>query len=229
MTFLELEKICKKRKRVKIIKLSGSIIVLIGVFLAISYLNINKKNFKPSVKTEKNLSNLGLTSKKITDENKTTKKIKKEIKKAEKIEPIINLNLSEIKSNSLTPKTKHTTDEKIKNKKTDITIKNKIDINNTKPAKNKIKKTNTLKTTKLPSFDTCIALSKKYYEEGNYKEALKWAKNANLLDRKKAISWIMSAKALYNLGKKEKALKILKIYYNYNKDKKIKELIDKWK
>jgi len=35
----------------------------------------------------------------------------------------------------------------------------------------------------------------------------------------------MSAKALYKLGKKEEALKILKIYYNYHKDEKVKRLM----
>ena len=222
MTFLELEKICKKRRIIRFIKFSASIlVVLIGVFLIINYSNINQKNFK-LFKT-KNISTSSLAAKKIVDINKTTKKIEKENKKVEKIEPIIDLNLSGVKSNSITSQT-----EIIKNKKTsEKAIKNKTDIN-TKPIENEIFKNKILKTIKLPSFDTCIALSKKYYEEGNYKESLKWAKNANMLDKKKAISWIMSAKALYKLGQKEKAVKILKIYYNYNKDKKVKELINKW-
>jgi len=91
----------------------------------------------------------------------------------------------------------------------------------------KVKKDNSFIMTAqtLPSFETCMALAKKYYQEGNYKEALKWAKNANTQNNKKPDSWIMSARALYKLGKKDEALKILKIYYNYHKDESVKKVM----
>jgi len=96
----------------------------------------------------------------------------------------------------------------------------------------KIKKENNtsiiLKTQNLPSFDTCISIAKKYLERKDYKNALKWAKNANIQNKKNPLSWIISAKALYYMGKKKEAIKLLKIYNSYYNNKEIKKLLKEY-
>jgi len=72
-------------------------------------------------------------------------------------------------------------------------------------------------------------MAEKYYQKGEFKEAIKWAKNANIQNKKNPLSWIITAKALYKLGKKEEAIKILKIYNTYNSSKDIEELLRKYK
>ncbi|WP_369792213.1 CDC27 family protein [Lebetimonas sp. JH369] len=72
-------------------------------------------------------------------------------------------------------------------------------------------------------------MAKNYYKNGDYENALKWAKNANLQNKNKPESWIIVAKSLYKLNQKQKAIKILKIYYDYTKNKDILNLIERMK
>jgi tetratricopeptide (TPR) repeat protein len=208
MTFLELEKECKKRRLLRIFKIIIFLLILgvvLGCFLLQKsqttkevFKNLKKETF---LKKENNITN---QDKNITKSKKILKKetVKKPFK--EKLKLIIDLNISNSDKKPLMPSPK-----KSDVKKNKVVVKNET----------------LLKTTTLPSFETCIKLSQNYYNEKNYKEALKWAKNANLQNNKNPESWIMSAKALYKLGKKEEALKILKIYYNYHKDEKVKLLL----
>jgi len=104
-------------------------------------------------------------------------------------------------------------------------------VSKTKKIKKMKKENNTsiiLKTQTLPSFDTCISIARKYLESRDYKNALKWAKNANIQNRKDPLSWIISAKALYHMGKKHEAVKLLKIYNSYYNNKEIKKLIKEY-
>ena len=194
MTFYELEKMCKRRKRVFIL-LIFVFILLIILFLSFIYFNKNfSKNPKQVIKKE---------HKKISKKTKKLKKIKnpKKIKKDIKYLPLIDLDIKE----------------------------NNVTLNTKKPPKiKKVNKNNNLlliKTENLPSFNTCIELSKRYFINKDYKNALKWAKLANLQNKKDPISWIIAAKSLYKLGKKEEAIKLLKIYNSYYNNKKIKKLL----
>ncbi|WP_459978013.1 CDC27 family protein [Nautilia lithotrophica] len=152
----------------------------------------------------------------IKQENKTEQKkqeknltkVKKINENNEKLNLIIDLNISEPQKEQ-----KNNLPKKEKNFKDTIPVNIKKESSFTMMAKT------------LPSYATCITLAEKYYQEGNYKEALKWAKNANIQNNKNPESWILSAKSLYKLGKKEEALKVLKIYYNYRKDEKVKKLM----
>ena len=212
MTFLELEKKCKKRKLFKIFKIIFLVLFAVIIFL-LQYLPLKKETVKKrkTIKKEIKINKKIKTNKKISkDVNITKIAIKPKVKEVKKLPKetlklIIDLNISSQTKQIPPPQ---------KLKKTEKT-----------QEKNISKKETLLKTTTLPSFQTCIKLSQKYYNEKNYLEAFKWAKNANLQNNKDPQSWIMSAKALYSLGKKEEALKILKIYYNYHKDKTIKKLI----
>ncbi len=86
---------------------------------------------------------------------------------------------------------------------------------------------NIISSTELPPFDICIAMANKYYQNKEYKKALEWAKKANLQNKEAPDSWIITAKILYATGNKEKAIRILKIYNEYNPTPSVKALIEK--
>jgi len=115
----------------------------------------------------------------------------------------------------------------------DLNVDKNIDLNKSKIKKN-IKKTekklkkSIIKTENLPSFQTCISIAKKYFEQKDYENALKWAKYANIQNKKNALSWIITAKILYKMGKKQEAIKLLKIYNSYYNNKEIKKLIKEY-
>lgn len=82
-----------------------------------------------------------------------------------------------------------------------------------------------LSTRVIPPYENCIAIAEEYYKRGDYKEAIKWAKNANIQNKEDKRSWIITAKSLYALGKKEKAVKILRLYNRYYPSLEIETLI----
>ncbi len=116
----------------------------------------------------------------------------------------------------------------------EITIFPSIDLNITKNQQktnrhndknNTIKKEIILKAFNIPSYKTCISMALKYLQQKNYQNALKWAKYANTQNKKEPMSWIVTAKALYYLGQRNNAIKLLKIYNSYYNNKNIKKLI----
>ncbi|WP_457565046.1 tetratricopeptide repeat protein [Caminibacter sp.] len=202
MTFLELEKRCKKRRIKKFLLVFSGFVLLCagaGVFYMLkngqSKISIEKKNLKIKTTTEKHIK-----PKKIKPA-KTEKK-----PQIQTLKLYIDLNITqkpEVKS--------------IKPDKKNITNKEK---NNTKTPE-------FIKTDVLPSFETCMKLAENYYKKGDYQKALKWARNANIQNNKKPDSWILSAKALIKLGKKQKAKEILEIYYRFSKNREAYELLRK--
>ena len=195
MTFYELEKECKRRR----IKVFIIIVFLILLFISgglYLYMNLYKQKQIVSKKIE---------IKKVLSKSKeiNTTNIKNNIQKPAKLLPVIDLNISTDMNNSNIAYVKQKTKIKKSSDKQSIILQSKI----------------------LPSFDTCIHLARKYLNEKDYENALKWAKLANIQDKKNPISWIISAKSLYKMGKKEKALKLLKIYNSYYNNKDIKKLI----
>jgi len=224
MTFQELEKRCKQR-RLKRFFIYFGIFVFLIVLILIFTLNIKFLSHKEKINT---ISHNKISHNKI--------KIKKPvIKNKEKVNHIKKVNNNKVKENIIlapiipdinisntvkTPKTKPV--KKIKSVKKENS---KVKENN-KTVKNNIQKTASLiKVESLPSYDKCINLAKKYLKDKKYNLALTWAKNANIQNKVLPDSWIITAKALFYSGKKEKAKEILRIYLNYNKNKKVEKLL----
>jgi tetratricopeptide (TPR) repeat protein len=155
---------------------------------------------------------------KTVNETNTTKEVnktKKNINSNKRVlKPIIDLDIKEVHK------------KETENKKTEKKV---LKSNSSKKIHNEKKEKIILNSKTLPSFDTCITLANKYYKEKDYESALKWAKNANLQNNQDPKSWMIVAKSLYKLGKKEKALKILQVYYKYTKNKDVLELIQRIK
>ncbi|HIQ50737.1 MAG TPA: hypothetical protein EYH54_02085 [Nautiliaceae bacterium] len=211
MTFLELEKKCKRRRIFKILGTIFLFTLVLGI-----YLFLDKNNFLLPKKQEQKLVKNVKEKMEKKIENKNNKKGKILELKFEVNFPELYQNYQARISSNLIKN--HTLKQK-QQKKVEQTIEKKEKIKEKKLEKKIIKSRN------LPPYETCIKLAKKYYEKGDYKQALKWAKNANIQDNKKASSWIITAKILYKMGKKDEAIQILEIYYKYSYDEKIKDLI----
>ena len=74
-------------------------------------------------------------------------------------------------------------------------------------------------------YDSAISLAKLYFEKKNYERVILWAKRASKIRPKEEDAWLLFAKAKYELGKKEDAIKALKLYKEYFKSKKIDRLL----
>jgi cytoskeletal protein RodZ len=201
MTFLELEKKCRQRKIKKIILYVCAVLIFAGVLFACAV-----KYFVPTPEKEK-IPEVKRRDVKILKPVKSVKKENNAVKEAKpaekekKISLILDLNITEPAS------------------------KNKKDNNSSELRQKPLKSTTLIQTSALPSYQTCIALSKQFFSKGKYEESLKWAKNANIQNKKAEESWIMSAKSLYALGEKKKAVDILKIYLQYHKSVKVQDLL----
>ena len=78
------------------------------------------------------------------------------------------------------------------------------------------------------SYGLAIRIAQEYYTKKDYKASLKWAKQANNLDRKKEKSWILYAKSLYALDQKQKAIKVLKLYKRFASSKEVDRILHDW-
>jgi len=78
------------------------------------------------------------------------------------------------------------------------------------------------------SYQLAIRISEIYFEKGLYKDAYKWAKTANKIDRENDKAWILLAKSKYQQGYKESAKKVLKFYLNYYYSNDVLNLLKKW-
>ena len=81
---------------------------------------------------------------------------------------------------------------------------------------------------KRKSYTVAVTIARSYFKKGDYKSALKWAKQANTLDAQKEESWLLYAKSLYHLGEKKSAIKLLHFYLKFQNSSKVEELLHKW-
>ena len=206
MNFLELERKCKKRRVFKILKLI--LLLFFLSFITLGAYFLYKNDFLLIKDQEQKLA-------------KNSIKEKIENKKSDKmLELKFETNFQELYQsykNRIASKPKKENKLKRETKKEEV------------EKKDQVKEAIVIKSKNLPSYDVCIKLAKEYYEKGDYKQALKWAKNANIQNNKNAGSWIITAKTLYKMGKKDEAIKLLEIYYSYTKNEKIKSLIKNMK
>jgi tetratricopeptide (TPR) repeat protein len=223
MTFLELEKACKKRRLLKLLKILFLLFLIMGVSVY-TYVRFNKQTpEKMKTKSEAALEKKikAKENSKTKENNKTQNKpIKTQVsEKPAKTEKKEHKKIKNPKPQTLTFVLDLNKTLKSNIKKVDV----KISGPSSKPEKNENKPA--IKTSVLPSYETCINLAEKYLKSGDYTEALQWAKNANVQNKDDARSWIVSAEALSKMNKKNEALKLLKIYYNYHKDERVKKLM----
>ncbi len=78
------------------------------------------------------------------------------------------------------------------------------------------------------SYDLAMKIATLYYQKEDFTNALAWARKANRLDRRREGAWLLYAKSLYNLGNKEQARELLKVFINYQRSAKAERLLKKW-
>ena len=79
--------------------------------------------------------------------------------------------------------------------------------------------------THRPGFSRAIMIAKAYYNKKDFKNAAKWAKKANSIDREREEGWVLYAKSINALGQKERAVKILKIYLSFKSSEEVRKLL----
>lgn len=78
---------------------------------------------------------------------------------------------------------------------------------------------------KQPSYSKAIEIAKAYYAKNNYSNALKWALKANEIDSSDETSWEIFALSNEALGKKEQAIKALRVYLEARASQKLEKLL----
>ena len=75
-----------------------------------------------------------------------------------------------------------------------------------------------------------LKLAQKYYENGDYDKAAKWAYELNNVDKNSPQGWILFAKAKYKSGNKSDALRVLEAYKpKASNQREIQDLINQMK
>ena len=235
--FFELEKKCKKLKRKKFIKISIYIVLIIITIIAL--LQLYKK---PKI-TTKHIQNQTID---IKTKIKKSEKKPKETNKSLQINNSIEINKSnsiEInKSKKITTKEKtsikHTKEinKSIKKSINIPTLSIQLDLTSIKSQKPKTqnKKLQKLKKENKPlfkseniSFLKAIQLAKTYYDNEDYKNAIKWCKIASNIDNEDERVWKYYALSLEKIGQKQKAIKILKTYLKYKNSIELKYILQR--
>ena len=79
------------------------------------------------------------------------------------------------------------------------------------------------------NYSLALKIAKHYYASQEYSKALRWAKKANVLDRKDDGAWILYAKSEYAKGNHKRAIKILNLYLTNADSDKASALLSFWK
>jgi len=79
-----------------------------------------------------------------------------------------------------------------------------------------------------PNYDIALKIAKEFYEKKDYQKALEWAKRANRLNRQKEGAWLLYANSLEALGKRDKAVELLRLFLNFQNSKEAQKLLTKW-
>jgi len=234
----ELERLYYKKKYLQIFKIIFIIVLLILIAIVVYVKQINKTNQKTSnITKETNITKKQLKNKvlkvKYTKETNITNKIKKikpEIKKLT-LYPIFpditneeKNNSKKISSNSKPIKKEKKIITKIEKSKPKITSIPKIEIivkEKTASLKDLINLYNI-----SPNYEQAIKIAKIYFNKHDYNKSIEWSKKANKIEPEKSESWLLFAKNLVKLNKKQKAKNVLIAYLNtYGADKDIEKLL----
>ncbi len=76
-----------------------------------------------------------------------------------------------------------------------------------------------------PSYEIAIKLANDYMKKRDYQNAVEWALKASRLNTKSIEPWLIYAKSKYNLGQKERAIKVLELLNSKKSSKRVQELL----
>ncbi|NPA64397.1 MAG: hypothetical protein GXO16_05420 [Epsilonproteobacteria bacterium] len=79
---------------------------------------------------------------------------------------------------------------------------------------------------RAPSLGKALFIARYYYKKGEYQKAMQWAVKANEHDSSNEESWLIYAKSLAHLGKKDEAMRALKIFIKKSDSREARALLD---
>lgn len=77
-------------------------------------------------------------------------------------------------------------------------------------------------------YSLALKIGQKYYDKADYSNALKWSKEANILDHKEEGAWLLYAQSEYAKGNTKRAKKILKLYLGNAQSKEAQSILLGW-
>jgi len=236
--FFILEKKCKKLQQKKFLKIIGVSGVIIGVLVSGYYFFIPKNTTKPHKIVKNTQKHSKPTPQKakqpIPKSHKPTNLTTSQVK-PQKIEKKIEKPKENISKTKKTPKIqKPQKIEKPKVKKDIPILDIDVDLDSIPSSTNTTKKPIIKQTIKKPilkteniTFTKAIKLAKLYYNNGDYQNSIKWAKIASSIDNDDERVWKYYALSLEKLGKKAKAIYILKTYLKYKNSIELKYILQR--
>ncbi|WP_200764095.1 CDC27 family protein [Nitrosophilus alvini] len=184
-------------------------------------LNKTKQSPTKTVSIEKTEQNISV---KITEEKNETEQKRLFLKPADDF--IQHITISENTQNEKKKIEKKPVKKSVQKRKKEVQISkiDKIKIKKQPPSKTIGYIINKFERTKDPQL--AVFLSKSYYKDGKYKEALSWAIKANEIDSSNEESWILFAKASVKLGRKNEAINALRAYLSRNDSSSVRIVLD---
>jgi len=226
--FFELERKCKQLKRKKLIKYS-SIFLLFIILIGVAIYFITKPQPLKSLHTTKITPKPQPTNPTKPTKPKVIVKIKeKNITKVvvKKVKVFIEKNITKPTppAPTLSLDINLTKIQKIDNPKQKAKAELKTKKTNTQP----IKKQTSILQNETITFNKALTLAKKYYENADYENSIKWCKLASKIDNNDERVWKLYALNLEKTGQKEKAIKLLKTYLKYKNSLELKYLLQRF-
>jgi len=222
--FFELEHRCKKLKRKKFIKFFTILILIFTLIGAIIYF-LKQPKIQKSPQKEIKTKDINHTKPKIIPKKEKPVVIIKKIIIEKNVTPIqkpkpapmLNVNIDFQNINDINI-TKKPSIQKPKQKPISI----QTQTHNIKP-KQKI----SVIQEETITFKKAFVLAKQYYENGDYQNSIKWCKIASKIDNTDERIWKLYALNLVKIGKKDKAIKILKTYLEFRDSTELKYLLQR--
>ncbi len=210
--FEDLEKRVKKIKLKKYMKFSFIFIVVIALSCYIVMQNISK---------------VEVVQKQLHVKKTIKPKEKKVVKVEKKIEPVkkkLTYDTIKLKVNISVPNIVEVPTVEVKKVvvKEKLTIKRKINLR-VKEVKSEDALLQRFKV--AGDFESASSLAKLYFKKKKFERSIYWSKKASKLEAKEASSWIIYAKAKYEMGSKDEAIKSLELYLDYFSSDEITKLL----
>jgi tetratricopeptide (TPR) repeat protein len=239
VNFYDLEKRCKKLQRKRVQKVIFYLLLLTIVIGGIALFLFQKSGNKQIIK---NTQKVHIKSEKKI-EKQQTKAVKqvtqlkkpKSVEKKDKVVTVVKTKKIEKKET-----TEKQNSPKIKMINYIIEMENIGEINFSTPqvAKNETKnreqnetknrkKVNHYIQTKNLTFEKALNSAELYYNNGNYKQTIKWCKIASSIDNENEEIWKLYALSLERMGDRKKAIKVLKTYLKYRKSTELKLILER--
>jgi tetratricopeptide (TPR) repeat protein len=220
--FEDLEKRVKKIKLKNYIKIVFVLAIVLGVVFYVTTINKPKKVLKPISIKKIEKKEIVKKEPKVQKIKPIEKKIKKEIVQVKKENGydtiMLSPNVDFFKTKKRENITKKITPKEEISKKSEVLLHVNV---------KKLKSEDTLlkRFKEAKDFDSAMGLAYLYFKKKNFEKSIYWSKKASKLNSSEESSWLIYAKSKKAIGKKDEAIKALRLYLEYFSSSEIKKLL----